>query len=314
MAVDDLTFTVAEGETFGLIGTSGSGKTTTLKMINRLIEADNGTIRIDGSDIATRDPVELRKGIGYVIQKSGLFPHYTVAENIGVVPHLLGWPKSSIEQKTRELLTLVGLSPGDYLDRYPLQLSGGQQQRVSLARALAADPAIVLLDEPFGGIDPITRSRIRNEFKELTGKMHKTMVLVTHDVAEAVELCDRMALLDHGRLQQAGTPKELLFQPVNNFVKQFFDNSRFLLELHIISLSELIPLISAERNNRTNNLRIHQGASVKQAIDTLEQSTTPDPVLDIIDNNGEYIISCDESVMLSAFYMKREQLMRKDSP
>lgn len=311
-AVDRLGFRVNEGETFGLIGTSGSGKTTTLKMINRLIEADSGSIIINGRDISTEDPVELRKRIGYVIQKGGLFPHYTVAENIAIVPQLLGWSDPLIKRRTSELLNLIGLDPSDYLTRYPRHLSGGQQQRVSLARALAADPPIILMDEPFGGIDPITGSRIRDQFRSLTASMQKTIVLVTHDVTEAFELCDRLALLDRGRLQQVGTPQQLLFRPENSFVKSFFDNSRFQLELQVMKLTELIPLMNSVENKRNTGLRITENASVKRAIEVMEQSEAMNPVLIILDQKEEIIASCTETELLNAFYRKRKQLMRRD--
>ncbi len=230
-AVQEVSFQVAEGETLGLIGTSGCGKTTTLKMLNRLIEPTSGQILIGGQDICQRQPDKLRRSIGYVIQNTGLFPHYTVADNIAVVPRLLKWREKRIAQRTHELLELVGLPAGQFARRYPHELSGGQQQRVGLARALAADPPIVLLDEPFGALDRITRNQIQEEFKRWESLLHKTMVLVSHDIFEAVKLCDRLCLMDGGKIQQLATPRELIFEPRNNFVSDFFQANRFQLEL-----------------------------------------------------------------------------------
>lgn len=219
--VDQVSFQVKEGETLGLLGTSGCGKTTTLKMLNRLIEPNSGRVLIEGEDISKRQPEKLRQRIGYVMQNSGLFPHYTVAENIAVVPRLLGWPKQRIRDRITELLHLVGLSPESFAHRYPQKLSGGQQQRISLARSLAADPPLILMDEPFGALDQITRSQIQQEFLQLESLLRKTIVIVTHDVFEAVTLCDRICLLNQGKIQQLGTPKQLIFQPQNQFVRDF---------------------------------------------------------------------------------------------
>ncbi|XWW46898.1 ABC transporter ATP-binding protein [Fibrella sp. USSR17] len=221
--VDDLTLTIPMGETLVLLGTSGCGKTTTLKMINRLIDADAGTIAINGKDSRQQEPHELRRSIGYVIQDAGLFPHYTVADNIAVVPRLLNWEPERIRQRTQELLTMLRL-PATVLTRFPDQLSGGQRQRIGLARALAADPPIILMDEPFGALDPITRAAIRREFRKLEALQQKTIVLVTHDVREAVNLGDRIALMDAGRIVQMGPPDELQHQPATEFVRTYMDS------------------------------------------------------------------------------------------
>lgn len=239
-AVQDLSFQVEKGETFGLIGTSGCGKTTTLKMINRLVEPTSGAITVDGKEVASQSPQHLRRSIGYVIQEVGLFPHYSVQENISVVPKLLDWKESQIQSRSKELLQLVGLAPETFADRKPDSLSGGQQQRVGLARALAADPPIVLMDEPFGALDPITKQQIRKEVSKLFNRIRKTIVLVTHDVFEAFEMCDRLCLLDNGSVQQIGTPQELLFRPANDFVNSFFASNRFQLELLSITISEIL--------------------------------------------------------------------------
>ncbi|HYK49615.1 MAG TPA: ATP-binding cassette domain-containing protein [Terriglobales bacterium] len=197
--VDDLSFSVNRGETLVLLGRSGSGKTTSLKLINRLLLPSSGAVRVDGKSTTDWDPIRLRRSIGYVIQDGGLFPHFTVARNIALVPKIENWPREKIDARVRELLTLVGLSP-DLADRYPEQLSGGQRQRVGVARALAADPPILLLDEPFGALDPITRSEMQKEFRDLQQRMKKAVIFVTHDLREALLLADRVALMEDGRL------------------------------------------------------------------------------------------------------------------
>jgi len=241
-AVDNISFHVKEGETFGLVGTSGCGKTTTLKMINRLIEPTSGTITINGNSITSQEPQKLRRNIGYVIQDVGLFPHYTIEQNISTVPKLLEWNERRVQSRSEELLEMVGLSPEIFSERFPESLSGGQQQRVGLARALAADPSIILMDEPFGALDPITKRQIRTEVSKLFKQIKKTIVLVTHDIFEAFEMCDRLCLLDEGKMQQIGTPKELLFHPASDFVDSFLASNRFQLELLSITISNILKL------------------------------------------------------------------------
>src|SRR4051812_16475377 len=202
IAVDDLSFEVAEGELVTLVGPSGCGKTTTMKMVNRLIEPSGGRIFLDGDDIAAIDPVQLRRRIGYVIQQVGLFPHKTVLDNTATVPHLLGVKRAKARERAAELLDLVGLDPAVYGDRYPEQLSGGQRQRVGVARALAADPPVLLMDEPFGAVDPVVREHLQNEFLRLQQAVHKTVLFVTHDMEEAVRLGDRIAVYGAGRIEQ----------------------------------------------------------------------------------------------------------------
>ncbi len=245
-AVDDISFEVKEHENLILLGTSGCGKTTTLKMINRLIEPTHGKIFIDGKNIFEQSPEILRRGIGYVLQNNGLFPHYTVAENIAIVPQLLKWDKKRTEKRVAELMDKLHLSK-DYLSAYPNELSGGQQQRVGLARALVADPAVLLMDEPFGALDNVTRSKIHQEFKALDELKRKTIIMVTHDVQEAFELGDHICLMDKGKIVQDGTPAELLFKPINQFVSDFLKEQRLQLEfkaIKLIDIWELIPVSS----------------------------------------------------------------------
>jgi len=223
-AILNTSFGVHEGETLVLLGRSGSGKTTLLKMINRLIEPTSGSIFIDGKNILDKDPVELRRQIGYAIQHIGLFPHMSVAENIAVVPTLLDWPKAKIDDTVDHLLSLVGLEPADFRLRYPHELSGGQAQGVGVARSLAADPPIILMDEPFGALDPITRQKLRRTFIEVESVMKKSVVFVTHDIFEALYLGDRIGVIDNGKLVQLATPKELIANPATDYVKEFLSH------------------------------------------------------------------------------------------
>lgn len=239
-AADNVSFHLPEGQTLALLGTSGSGKSTLLRMLNRLLEPDSGRVLLDGTDIHHLPPEELRRRMGYVIQHVGLFPHYTVAENVAVVPRLLNWPEERIRERTDRLLDRLGLSPAVYRDKRPDQLSGGQQQRVGIARALAADPPVILMDEPFGALDNITRQDIRRDFLELEELRSKTTVIVTHDTSEAFELGDRVALMDAGRIVQVGAPRELLFAPATDFVRRFLAPQRMGLMLRILQLSDLI--------------------------------------------------------------------------
>ncbi|MER7149548.1 ABC transporter ATP-binding protein [Streptomyces lydicus] len=232
-AVDDLTFEVAEGELVTLVGPSGCGKTTTMKMVNRLIEPTSGRIFLDGEDISTVDPVQLRRRIGYVIQQVGLFPHKTVLDNTATVPHLLGRPRKEARARAAELLDLVGLDPSAYGDRYPEQLSGGQRQRVGVARALAADPPVLLMDEPFGAVDPVVREHLQNEFLRLQSTLRKTVLFVTHDIEEAVRLGDRIAVYGAGRIEQFDTPATVLGAPATPYAAQFVGADRGLKRLAV---------------------------------------------------------------------------------
>ncbi|WP_328888421.1 ABC transporter ATP-binding protein [Streptomyces sp. NBC_00316] len=237
-AVDDLSFDVAEGELVTLVGPSGCGKTTTMKMVNRLIEPTEGRIFLDGDDISAIDPVRLRRRIGYVIQQVGLFPHRTVMENTATVPHLLGWKKQKGRERAAELLDLVGLDPSVYGDRYPEQLSGGQRQRVGVARALAADPPVLLMDEPFGAVDPVVRERLQNEFLRLQEQVRKTVLFVTHDIEEAVRLGDRIAVYGQGSIEQFDSPATVLGAPATPYVADFVGADRGLKRLSVTPIEE----------------------------------------------------------------------------
>ncbi|MEY2450114.1 MAG: osmoprotectant transport system ATP-binding protein [Acidimicrobiaceae bacterium] len=242
VAVHELSLEVDAGEICVLVGPSGCGKTTTMRMINRLIEPSDGHILLDGDDVMKMNPVELRRRIGYVIQQIGLFPHQTIGANVATVPRLLGWPKAKIRSRVDELLELVGLSPSEYRDRYPSQLSGGQRQRVGVARALGADPKVLLMDEPFGAIDPINREHLQDEFLRLQEEVKKTVVFVTHDIEEAVKLGDRIAILrEGGFLAQYDTPAEILAHPADGFVADFVgaDRALKLLQVTPLDLDEL---------------------------------------------------------------------------
>jgi osmoprotectant transport system ATP-binding protein len=223
--INNLSFEVLEGEILMLLGSSGCGKSTLLKMINRLIDPTEGRIYLDGKDIQQQDPIELRRSIGYVFQGIGLFPHLSIRENISMVPLLIGWPEDRISNRYRELLELVQLSPEIHADRFPDELSGGQQQRVAVARALAADPNYLLMDEPFGALDAITRDSLQQEFLELNQRLNKTIIFVTHDIVEAVTLGDRIAILHEGQLEQIGTREEILENPATDFVRELFSKS-----------------------------------------------------------------------------------------
>jgi osmoprotectant transport system ATP-binding protein len=242
-ALEDLSLEISAGEFCVLVGPSGGGKTTALKMVNRLIPFDSGDIRIDGRSVRALPATELRRGIGYVIQQVGLFPHQTIGENVATVPRLLGWPKSKVAGRTLELLELVGLEAAD-AKRYPAQLSGGQRQRVGLARALAADPPLLLMDEPFGAVDPITRLRLQTELLRLHREVGKTVIFVTHDVDEAIKMGNRIAILrEGGVLAQYDTPDAVLAHPADEFVAQFIGEDRALRRLALKTLADatLVP-------------------------------------------------------------------------
>ncbi len=252
-AIEDLSFSVDAGEVCVLVGPSGSGKTTAMRLINRMIPLSSGDILLGGESVLQREPNELRRQIGYVIQQIGLFPHLTVADNIATVPRLLGWDKERITGRVNELLALIGMDPDDIGPRYPAQLSGGQRQRVGVARALAADPPLMLMDEPFGAIDPITRARLQDEFLGLQRRVRKTVVFVTHDIDEAIKMGDKIAILRQGgRLAQYDSPEAILTEPADDFVAEFVGGDRALKRLGLATLEE-VELLSpnGDRPQRT---------------------------------------------------------------
>ncbi|WP_213951821.1 ABC transporter ATP-binding protein [Tepidanaerobacter syntrophicus] len=240
IAVDNLTIDLPSSEITVLIGPSGCGKTTTLRMINRLIEPTEGVIYINGTDISKVDPVELRRNIGYVIQQIALFPHMTIAQNVGLVPYLKNWPEAKRKERIEELLEMVGMPPSKFYNRYPDELSGGQQQRIGVARALAADPDIILMDEPFGALDPITRATLQDELLDMQDKLGKTIVFVTHDMDEALKLANKIAIMKDGKVLQYDTPEQLLKNPAHGFVEEFIGRDRLLKRPELIKVKDIM--------------------------------------------------------------------------
>ncbi|MBA3780966.1 MAG: betaine/proline/choline family ABC transporter ATP-binding protein [Nocardioides sp.] len=277
-AVDDLTMEIPKGEIVILVGPSGCGKTTTMKMINRIIEPSSGRIFLDGEDVTKVNPDHLRRRIGYVIQQIGLFPHQTIAENIATVPKLLGWEKKRIDERIDELLHMVGMEPGQYRDRYPKELSGGQRQRVGVARAMSADPDVMLMDEPFGAIDPITRDRLQNEFLRLQEQIKKTIIFVTHDIDEAIKMGDRIAILqERSKIAQFDTPERILVNPANDFVSDFIGRGASLKRLSLSRVRdvELHQWPTAQEGSTTDEIRQLLDASDKSAVLVLDGQRRP---------------------------------------
>jgi len=277
-AVREVSFEIEKGELCVLLGPSGCGKTTTMKMINRLIPATRGEIYIDGVRNTDLDEDQLRRNIGYAIQEIGLFPHMTVGENIGTVPVLKGWPKDKRSKRAKELLELLRMDPDDFIDRYPRELSGGQRQRVGVARALGADPPILLMDEPFGAIDPITRVELQNEFLKIQQEIQKTIIFVTHDIYEAIKMGDKIALMKEGRLVQYAPPADLLYRPKNEFVAGFVGADRALKGLQLIRTKEVMrrDFITAKPDEKVEAVR-----------ERMEQEGVDQ--LPVVDNEGMFI-------------------------
>ncbi|MHB8658249.1 MAG: ABC transporter ATP-binding protein [Solirubrobacteraceae bacterium] len=267
-AIAELSLSIGAGEVCVLVGPSGSGKTTAMRLINRLIPLSGGEILLGGRSVLNRDPTELRREIGYVIQQIGLFPHQTVSENIATVPRLLGWEKRRLLERVRELLELIGMDPEEIGPRYPSQLSGGQRQRVGVARAIAADPPLMLMDEPFGAIDPINRSRLQDEFLRLQEQVRKTVVFVTHDIDEAIKMGDRIAILrEGGRLAQYDTPAEILTNPADDFVAEFVGADRALKRLGLATLADLE--LSPVNGTRPDSSPLTMQTSIRDALSLL---------------------------------------------
>jgi len=272
LALDELSLEVPAGAICALVGPSGGGKTTALKTVNRLVEPTSGQVLIDGTDVLREDPVALRRRIGYVIQQVGLFPHRTIAENVATVPELVGWGRARVQARVTELLELVGLDPASCGPRYPAQLSGGERQRVGVARALAAEPPVMLMDEPFGAVDPIVRERLQDEFLRIHERLGMTVLFVTHDIDEAIKMGDRVAVLRGGRLVQYAPPAELLERPVDDFVARFVGADRGLKRLALISVGEL-----ALRHART----VREGAAIDRSA-----AAGGDPYVLVLDDGG----------------------------
>ena len=295
-AVDGISFEVADHEKLILLGTSGCGKTTTLKMINRLIEPTSGNVFIDGKNIHDESPEILRRGMGYVLQNNGLFPHYTVAENIAIVPQLLKWDSKRIEKRIAELMEKLHLSK-DQLKVYPNELSGGQHQRVGLARALVADPPVLLMDEPFGALDNVTRSKIHAEFKALDELKRKTIIMVTHDVQEAFELGDRICLMDKGKIVQIATPTELLYKPTNHFVESFLKEQRLQLEFKTVRIKDIWRLLPHTKKAE-NTIDLRADVTVWSGMETFKSQQAGH--LNIIYENETRSIAFEQ--LIAAFY------------
>ena len=266
VAVDGLSFTVPAARICVLVGPSGSGKTTSLKMVNRLIEPTSGAILIDGHDVLTEEPTQLRRRIGYVIQQVGLFPHQTIAENVATVPRLLGWTAQRIDARVTELLALVGLEPGRYARRYPAQLSGGERQRAGVARALAAEPPVMLMDEPFGAVDPIVRDRLQEELLRIQRELGTTILFVTHDVDEAIRLGDRVAIMRDGRLVQYAPPGELIAHPADDFVARFVGAETGLKRLEVLTVGGADIDRSVGRDTASNAPVLAPAMTLRQAL------------------------------------------------
>jgi len=284
-AVDNISFEVREGETMVLLGTSGCGKTTTLRMLNRLIEPTSGKITINGKDILAQPQEQLRRNIGYVLQHNSLFPHYTVAENIAAVPHLLKWDKQKIVSRSEELMHKVNLT-ASYLTSYPRELSGGQQQRVNIARALAANPDVLLMDEPFGALDTITRASIRKEFSELDELKRKTIVMVTHDVQEAFEMGDEICLMNEGKIMQKGKPAELLFHPANDFVCSFFSSSYLQLVLKTVQVNDIWDVLEETVTGRPTAVSIQYNEPLWQVMERLMKDDAGSSLMQVSNKQG----------------------------
>lgn len=293
-AVRDLSLTVPEGSICVLIGPSGSGKTTVLKMVNRLIEPTSGTIWVMGENVLEVDPVQLRRGIGYVIQQVGLFLHLTIFENIATVPRLLRWDEARIARRVDELLTLVGMDPAEYRHRYPRQLSGGQAQRVGVARALAADPPVMLMDEPFGAIDPITREHLQDEFLKIQRQIRKTILFVTHDIGEAIRLGDHLCILRDGQVVQFGTPAEILARPAEDFVAAFVGGARTLKRLDLMRVETVMQRAGDGQGPPPRGVQavslpphVRSGASLTEALSVMLEENVTD--LMVTDEHGEAV-------------------------
>ena len=313
-AVNDVSLHVKEGEFIVFIGPSGCGKTTTMKMINRLIEPSEGKIYINGENVMDKDPVQLRREIGYVIQQIGLFPHMTIEENIALVPKLLSWSEADRKERAAELLKLVDMDPA-YLKRYPHELSGGQQQRIGVLRALAAEPPLILMDEPFGALDPITRDGLQEEFKKLQKSLGKTIVFVTHDMDEAIQLADRIVILKDGEIVQVGTPDEILHDPANEFVEAFIGKERLVQAKPTIQTVEQIMNSKPATVTRDKPLREAIQIMKQLRVDTLlvvDEWKVLKGYVDVedIDQNYKKAATVGDVIDTDVFKVRKDTLVR----
>lgn len=267
-AVNDINFHIEPGEICVFLGPSGCGKTTLLRMVNRLIPITSGTIEVGGNNINEMDIIKLRRSIGYVIQHNGLFPNMTIEDNINVVPKMLGWDNQKMKSRFGELMEMMGLDADQFRKRYPYELSGGQQQRIGIARALAADPPVMLMDEPFGALDPVIRDHLQNEFLKIQKDMKKTILFVSHDIDEAIKLGDKIAIFDKGKLMQIGTPDEILSSPKNEFVRDFVGDDRSIKRLTLLKVRDLLVMIDGFKKNRLNKEWHGQTISINENLKT----------------------------------------------
>lgn len=281
--LSNISFEIPAGNIVTLIGASGCGKTTTLKMINRLEEPSSGKIYIDGEDISTKDVIKLRRKMGYVIQQTGLFPHMTVRDNIEIIPKLEGYDQQKLQQRTSELMEVIGLECDEYLERYPTELSGGQQQRVGVARAFATDPEIILMDEPFSALDPITREGLQHELLEIQEKFKKTIVFVTHDMEEAIKISDRICIMDEGNIIQYDTPEEILRNPLNEFISQFVGKKRIWSSPEYILVEDIMsktPITCTKNMTLIQCMEIMRGSKVDSLMVVCNKSGKMEGIID----------------------------------
>lgn len=301
--IKNISFTVDKGEFVVLIGPSGCGKTTTLKMINKLIPLSSGNIYLEGKDISKEDTIELRRKMGYVIQQTGLFPHMTVGENIGLIPRLEKWPQDKIYKRTVELLNLVGMSPEQYIDRYPCELSGGQQQRIGVARAFSTNPEIILMDEPFSALDPITRNQLQDELFNLQQELKKTIVFVTHDMDEALKLADRICIMKDGSILQFDTPENILKNPANEFVEEFIGKKRIWQQPEFIKAKDIMI---------TEPVKTTGNRTVVQALEIMKSNKVDSLLIVDKENRLDGIVTLKDIRKNESTSMKLESIMERE--
>lgn len=302
IAVDNLSMEIKTGEICAFVGESGCGKSTTLRMINRLISVDEGSIKIDGKDINEYNPVELRRGIGYVVQNTGLFPHMNVRENISIVPKLLGWKDEDILKRVKELISLVGLDVKSYINKYPSELSGGEAQRIGVARALAANPEIILMDEPFGAVDPLNRTNLQNEFLKIQKKLKKTIIFVTHDIEEAIKMGDKIAIMSKGKLECFDSPENILSSD-NKFVKSFLGSETY---IKLLGRFKVEDYMNKDLTNKTKYY-IEKGNTLKEALALMIENDTDK--LNVVDNEilGSIVLKDITGVFQKGKYINEEK-------